>query len=196
MRRTVPRRRAACQPRTPRAVVGAAGQVRAMDFVSDALADGRRYRVLAVLDLFTRGCLTLRAGLKLTGGDIAASSDELKTRRGVPTSLRVDTGPGFAGTTLDRRADVNGVAQDFSRPGKPTDHACIESPNGRLRQECLNPRWSLSLDDAQAELAGRQRKSNADRPHSAPGQPGPHGVRCEAGRDQQATGRKRLIAGG
>ena len=60
----------------------------AMDFVTDVLADGRRYRVLTVLDLFTRECLALQAGFKLTGGDMVAALDELKTRRGVPGSLR------------------------------------------------------------------------------------------------------------
>jgi putative transposase len=197
MRRKVPRRRAACQARTPRATVGSADQVWAMDFVTDVLADGRRYRVLAVLDLFTRECLALRAGFKLTGGDVVAVLDELKTRRGVPGSIRVDNGPEFAGRTLDLWAYFNGVALDFSRPGKPTDNAFIESFNGRLRQECLNPRWFLCLDDARVELAGWQREYNADRPHSALGNlaPGEFAAR-QAGSHGAEPGRKSLIAGG
>jgi len=197
MRRKIPRRRAASQARTPRAAVGSADQVWAMDFVTDVLADGRRYRVLTVLDLFTRECLALRAGFKLGGGDVVAALDELKTCRGVPGSLRVDNGPEFAGRTLDLWAYFNGVTLDFSRPGKPTDNAFIESFNGRLRQECLNPRWFLCLDDARAELVGWQREYNSDRPHSALGNlaPGEFAAK-QAGGQRAESGRKSLIAGG
>ena len=140
MKRKAPRRRAACPPRTTRTAAGAADQVWAVGFVRDALADGRRFRVLTILDVFTRECLALRAGFKLACGDVATALDELKTRRGVPWNIRVDNGPEFAGKTLDLGAYFDTVALDFSRPGKPTDNAFIESFNGRFRQECLSPR--------------------------------------------------------
>ena len=70
--------------------------------------------------------------------------------RGAPKSIRVDNGPDFVSKALDRWADENSVALDFSRPGKPTDNAFIESFNGRLRDECLSVHWFLSLADARA----------------------------------------------
>lgn len=169
MRRKVSRRRAACQTRAERPAAEAADQVWAMDFMTDALADGRRFRVLTVLDVFTRECLALRVGFRLTGGDVVAALDGLRADRGVPRSIRVDNGPEFAGKTLDLWAYFNGVSLDFSRPGKPTDNAFIESFNGRLRQECLNPHWFLCLDDARVKLESWRHDYNRKHPHSALG---------------------------
>ncbi len=86
--------------------------------------------------------------------------------RGPPRTIRVDNGPEFISKALDRWAYDNGVTLDFSRPGKPTDIAFVESFNGRLRDECLNTHWFLSLADARAKIEAWRRHYNESRPHT------------------------------
>jgi len=89
--------------------------------------------------------------------------------RGKPQTIRVDNGPEFVSQSLDLWAYFNGVKLDFSRPGKPADNAVIESFNGRLRDECLNQHWFLSLDEAQALTEARREDYNRVRPPGALG---------------------------
>ena len=89
--------------------------------------------------------------------------------RGKPRSIRVDNGPEFAGRLLDQWAYLNKVKLDFSRPGKPTDNAYIEAFNSRLRQECLNASWFLSMDDARTRIVNWRTDYNEPRPHSSHG---------------------------
>jgi putative transposase len=93
--------------------------------------------------------------------------DRIVAERGAPKSIRVDNGPEFVSKALDRWAYKHGVTLDFSRPGKPTNNACVESFNGRLREECLNVNWFLSLEDAQAKIEAWRREYNESRPHTA-----------------------------
>jgi putative transposase len=86
-----------------------------------------------------------------------------------PKLIRVDNGPEFVSRSLDWWAYWNGVELDFSRPGTPTDNAIIESFNGRLRQECINQHWFLSLEEAQEELDSFRDDYNQERPHSSLG---------------------------
>ena len=169
LRRKNPRRRASARVRESRPPVEAADQVWAMDFVSVVLADGKKARVLTVLDVFTREAVAVRADTRFTAGMVVRVLEELAYLRGVPKSLRVDNGPEFAGKMLDLWAYFNNVTLDFSRPGKPTDNAFIESFNGRLRQECLDPHWFVCLDDLRAKTEDWRREYNEDRPHSALG---------------------------
>ena len=92
-----------------------------------------------------------------------------RPRRGEPTSIRVDNGPEFVSKVLGRWAYEHGVTLDFNRPGKPTDNAYVESFNGRLREECLNANWFLSLEDAQGKIEAWRRDYNESRPHTALG---------------------------
>jgi putative transposase len=89
--------------------------------------------------------------------------------RGAPRTIRVDNGPEFISKALDRWAYEAGVTLDFSRPGKPTDNAFVESFNGRLRDECLNAHWFLSLADARSKIEAWRRHYNESRPHTALG---------------------------
>jgi putative transposase len=89
--------------------------------------------------------------------------------RNLPKTIRVDNGPEFISKVLDQWAYLNGVELDFSRPGKPTDNAFIESFNGRLREECLNENWFLSLEDAREKVEAWRKEHNRQRPHSALG---------------------------
>jgi putative transposase len=95
-------------------------------------------------------------------------------------SLRVDNGPEFAGRMLDHWAYLNGVGIDFSRPGRPTDNAPIEAFNARLRAECLNASWFLSLADARERIERWRRDHNEDRPHSALGNLTPRAFASQA----------------
>lgn len=159
----------AMRTRRPRRHASSQVRVWAMDFMSDALSDGRRFRVLTVVDTFTREGLAARADLRFTGDCVVRVLKGLVTGRGASASIRVDNGPEFAGRSLDLWAYFNGVTLDFSRPGKPTDNAFIKSFNGRLRQECLDPSWFLCLDDARAEIEAWRSRYNREHPHIALG---------------------------
>jgi putative transposase len=169
VRRKAPRRHASSQVRAARAAAEAPDRIWAMDFVSDALSDGRRFRILTVVDTYTREALAARADAQFTGDQVVKVLEGIVAERGVPGSIRVDNGPEFVGRSLDLWAYFNGVTPDFSRPGKPTDNAFIESFNGRLRQECLSPNWFLCLEDARAKIEAWRAGYNKDHPHSALG---------------------------
>jgi putative transposase len=169
MRSKEPRRHASSQMRAARPTAEAADRVWAMDFMSDALSDGRRSRALTVVDTFTREGPAARADSRFTGDQVVAALEGLAAERGAPASIRVDNGPEFVGRSLDLWAHFNGVAADFSRPGKPTDNAYIEAFNGRLRQECLDPHWFLCLDEAREKIEAWRPRYNREHPHSALG---------------------------
>ncbi len=109
-----------------------------MDFVSDALFDGRRLRLLQVLGHFTHECLDIVVDQSLRADDVAEAVRRLVVQRRRPEAIKVDNGSEFAGKVMDRWAYENGVELDFSRRGTPTDNAMVESFDGRLRQECLS----------------------------------------------------------
>jgi putative transposase len=140
-----------------------------MDFMTDSLVDGRRFRVLTIVDDFSRESLYIGVAFRFTGQQVADIVEELKTRRGASDAIRVDNGPEFTSVALDQWAYWNQVTLIFSRPGKPTDNGLIESFNARLRQECLNAHWFLSLEEAQREIEAWRRHYNRERPHSSLG---------------------------
>ena len=140
-----------------------------MDFLSDALADGRKVRVLTVIDLYTRESLAIRVEPRFTSGQVAEVLVGVCLGRGSPREVRVDNGPEFTGKMLDLWAHLHGVTLDFSRPGTPTDNAFIESFNGRVREECLNQSYFTSLEDARERVESWRIDYNERRPHSALG---------------------------
>jgi putative transposase len=145
-----------------------------MDFLSDQLFSGKRYRVLTLVDNFSRESLAIRVGQRLTGDDVVQTVDALVKSRGAkPASIRVDNGPEFISKSLDLWAYWNGVKLDFSRLGKPTDNALIESFNGKFRAECLNEHWFMSLDEAQRVFDLWREDYNRHRPHSSLGNRSP-----------------------
>src|SRR5690349_12983003 len=146
-----------------------ANEVWSMDFVSDALFDGRRLRALTLLDVFTREALAIVVDKGITGEQVADALDGVIAVRGAPKRIRVDNGPEFVSNALDRWAYEHGVTLDFSRPGKPIDNAFVESFNGRLREECLNQHWFSSLDEARRLTGAWREDYNRHRPHSALG---------------------------
>ena len=148
-----------------------------MDFVHDRLVDGRAFRVLTVIDQFTRECLALTAAHTWRGEEVAAVLNVVVEARDVPESITVDNGSEFQSRAMDAWAFQRRVPLAFIRPGKPVENSFIESFNGRLRDERLNTQLFLSLDDAQRQLETWRRDYNAVRPHSALGDRTPNEVR-------------------
>jgi putative transposase len=169
MRIKTPRRHKSCRARVERPKAVRANESWSMDFVSDQLFDGRRFRLLTLVDNFTRESLAIRLGQQLKGNDVVTVLEQLRAKRGAPQSIRVDNGPEFVSKSLDWWAYFNQVTLDFSRPGKPTDNPFIESFNGRLRQECLNQHWFLDLRDAAQKVEAWRIDYNECRPHSSLG---------------------------
>jgi putative transposase len=164
-----PRRHVSAAQRAERVPAAAPNDVWSMDFVSDALFDGRRLRALTLLDIYTREALAITVDQGIKGEQVVAVLEAIAARRGAPRRIRVDNGPEFVSNALDRWAYLHGVTLDFSRPGKPTDNAFVESFNGRLREECLNAHWFLSLEDARGKIEAWRTFYNESRPHSALG---------------------------
>lgn len=138
-----------------------------IDFMTDALLDGRRFRVFTVVDNVSRVSPAIEAAFSLKGADVVAVLERLKGAKGLPKRLAVDNGPEFISKALDTWAYRNGVQLEFSRPGKPTDNAFVESFNGHFRQECLDQHWFASLEEARQIIEGWRIDYNTERPHRA-----------------------------
>lgn len=138
-----------------------------MDFVSDQLYNGKRFRTLTIIDMYSRECLDIYVGKAIKGETVASVLDRIKTERRLPKRIKVDNGPEFISRALDAWAYFNNVKLDYSRPGTPTDNAYIESFNGSFREECLNVNWFMSLDDAADKICSWKKDYNEYRPHSA-----------------------------
>lgn len=135
----------------------------------DTFANGRSFRTLNVVDLFTRECLAIEVDTSLPSARVVRVLDQIAERRGLPEVISVDNGPEFAGQVLDGWAYRYGVQLRFIAPGKPIQNAFVESFNGKFRDECLNQHWFLSLDDARAIIEAWREDYNTVRPHSALG---------------------------
>ena len=163
------RRRAAEHPRE-RIRATAANQIWSLDFMADQLTDGRRFRVLTIVDVFTRESLAVEVGASLKGTDVVEVLNQIRARRGAPKMLFCDNGSEFSSQIMDLWAYQNGVRIDFSRPGKPTDNAFIETFNGTLRAECLDTHWFGTLPEAKETIEAWRKEYNESRPHRALGE--------------------------
>jgi putative transposase len=161
-----PRRHVSSAHRQPPRVRATAPDVAwSMDFVSDQTECGKRFRALTIVDVFTRECLAIEPGQKLGSADVVNALTAIAAKRRAPRRIYCDNGSEFAGRLVDLWAYSNQVTLEFSRPGKPTDNAFIESFNGSLRDECLNVHWFRDLTDAQDKLQAWQKDYNESRPH-------------------------------
>ena len=140
-----------------------------MDFVHDQLFDGRPFRMLTVIDQFSRLSPLIEPRFGFGGRDVVAALDRLIEHTGAPLSITVDHGTEFTSKALEEWAYQRGVKLDFTHPGKPTENGHIESFNGRLRDECLNVTQFLSLEDAREQIEHWRIDYNAHRPHSSLG---------------------------
>jgi putative transposase len=155
--------------RVPMPETTAPNQCWSMDFVSDELSDGRRFRLLTLVDNFSRVSPAIEVDFSLTGSRVVEVMERLRLAGQMPRVIRVDNGSEFVSKVMDEWAHRNNVKLEFSRPGKPTDNAFIESFNGRLRQECLNQHWFISLEDARRTVEAWRLEYNAVRPHTSLG---------------------------
>lgn len=154
--------------RTPdKAIATYPNECWSMDFVSDQLYNGKRFRALTILDIYTRECLAIYADRGIKGEQVSFVLDSIVAQRGLPERIKVDNGPEFISRALDAWAYFNQVKLDYSRPGTPTDNAHIESFNGSFRDECLNTNWFMSLADAREKIEAFRNDYNQFRPHSA-----------------------------
>src|SRR5258708_38161465 len=137
-----------------------------MDFVMDALANGRRLKCLTIVDDFTRECLDIPVDHGISGAYVARVLDRIAQFRGLPQAIRTDQGPEFTSRALDRWAYACGVDLKLIAAGKPTQNAYIESFNGKFRDECLNDHYFNNLAHARTLIAALRRDYNEARPHS------------------------------
>ena len=163
------RKKRVSHSRVPLPIPSSVNERWTMDFIADKLEDGRRFRALTVLDMYTRESLAVIPGFSLTGEHVVAYLERIRKKRGAPTSIQVDNGSEFYSKALDSWAFRHGIQLEFIRPGTPTDNGHIESFNGKLRDECLNVNLFYTLSDAHDTLEQWRRHYNEFRPHRALG---------------------------
>ena len=162
-------RKRALGTRSPMMVPEGPNQRWSLDFVSDALDDGRRFRILCIVDDFTRECLGLVADTSLSGVRVARELDAIIARCGKPKTVVSDNGTELTSMAILKWSQDTRVEWHYIAPGKPTQNAFVESFNGRLRDECLNDTLFSSLSHTRAVLAAWKHDYNHHRPHSAHG---------------------------
>lgn len=167
LRSKLPKRRKMLVTRQERYIPRRTNQAWSMDFVSDQLTNGQRFRALTIVDVFSREALAIQVGKQLRGENVVEVCNALVAQRGAPKRVFTDNGSEFSGRMFDLWAYHHGVRIDFSRPGKPTDNCFIESFNGSLRDECLNVHWFESMEEAKARIEAWRIDYNESRPHQA-----------------------------
>ena len=138
-----------------------------LDFVSDALWNARRFRVLNVVDDCSRECPGQIVDFSISGGRLARYLDDLAAIHGYPEELVHDNGPELTSRAMFEWSQRTGVRLRFIQPGKPTQNAYVESFNGKFRDECLNENWFANLAEAKRIIEAWRRHYNEVRPHSA-----------------------------
>jgi putative transposase len=177
------RKRIGSVERQPLAIPTWQNQRWSMDFISDALSEGRKFRSLNIVDDFNRECLAAEVDTSITGARVVRVLERLRERRGLPQILVMDNGPEFAGRAVDVWAYEQGVKLHFIEPGKPVQNAFIESFNGKMRDECLNEHWFMSLGEARETIEAWRRDYNEVRPHASLGNRTPQEFTDGAGAD-------------
>ena len=130
------------------------------------------------MDVFTRESLEIEVGRSLKGEDVVGALNRIRLQRGAPKMLFCDNGSEFTSQIMDLWTYQNGVQIDFSRPGKPTDNAYVESSNGTFRAECLDAHWFATLTEAKLVIEAWRREYNESRPHRALGERTPKEFAC------------------
>ena len=152
-----------CVAATPSAV----NQRWSMDFVHDPLSDGRRFRILNIIDDFSRECIAQVCNSSINGQRVAQQLSQLIERRGKPQCVICDNGTEFTSKAMFYWSRDQGVKLDFIQPGKPTQNAFVESFNGTLRENCLNQHGFRSIEEVRTTLENWCIDYNEVRPHSA-----------------------------
>ena len=169
LRAKTPKRRRSVVVRQPRTGATKPNEIWSMDFMHDRLTDGRKIRLLMIVDIFTRECVALHVAPAFKAADVVEVLRRVTSKRGMPQQIRWDNGTEFTAEAFDQWAYWNRVTIDFSRPGKPTDNAFIESFNGKVRQELPNPSWFATLEEVRLAAVAWRREYNQVRPHRSLG---------------------------
>ena len=140
-----------------------------LDFVSDQLGNGRRIRILNIVDDYSRLCVGQLVDVSISGTRMVRFLDQLRELRGLPRTLVLDNGPEMTSKAMFFWSQQSGVKLHFIQPGKPTQNAFVESFNGRFRDGCLNQHWFRDLDDARRIIDAWRGHYNTTRPHSSLG---------------------------
>ena len=130
---------------------------------------GHRFRVLTVVDTYSKVSPALGVGRQYRGNDVVETLEQATREQGVQTCIRVENAPEFLSRDLDLWVYSHGVQLNFSRPGNPTDNAFVEAFNSRFRQECLNQHWFRNMKEAQTTIEAWRQDYNRCRPHGALG---------------------------
>jgi putative transposase len=146
-----------------------ANQRWSMDFSSDSLCTGRKFRALVIVDDYTKESPAIEVDTSMPGSRVVKVLDRLAELRGLPEVITVDNGPEFAGKAMDEWVYRRGVKLNFIRPGKPIENAFAESFIGRLRDECLNQNWFTTINEARDIIEEWRMDYNGVRPHSSLG---------------------------
>jgi putative transposase len=171
--RTKRRKRRASERRLRPLPATEPGKHWSIDFVSDQLADGRRFRVLTAIDHVSRECVCIEVDQRLPAAAVTRALDEAVLSYGQPLVITSDNGTEFTSDIFDQWAYKRGIELDFITPGRPVENAIIESFNGKLRDECLNMHWFESLDEARRLIERWRIDYNERRPHSSLGNRAP-----------------------
>ncbi len=144
-----------------------ANQRWSMDFMHDSTTSGRKLRILNVVDDYTREAIWMEVSTSISGAHVTRVLDQLIELRGKPESLLTDNGPEFTGSALDAWTYKCNINHEFIEPGKPNQNAYVESFNGKVRDECLNEHWWLTVDHARNAIEDWRNDYNTVRPHSS-----------------------------
>jgi putative transposase len=167
--RTKSRKKRASHACVPLTIATRQNQRWSMDFMMDRFADRRPFRILTIVDQFSRECPLLESRRTFRGEDVVDCLERLKMFRGLPDSITVDNGTEFCIRAVDAWAYQRDMKLDFIRPGKPVENAFIESFNGKLKDECLNTEIFFTIDAARQKLEQWRKDYNEHRPQSALG---------------------------
>jgi putative transposase len=162
-------RKRALGARRPMALPSGPNARWSLDFVSDTLTDGRRFRTLTVVDDFTRECLALVCDTSLSGPRVARELDAVITHRGKPSTIVSDNGTEFTSMAILKWSQETGIGWHYIAPGKPMQNGFVESFNGSFRDECLNETLFSSITQARATITAWKEDYNRHRPHSSLG---------------------------
>jgi putative transposase len=163
------KRKKLIRPRIPLSVPTRVNERWSLDFVHDQLTDGRRIRILNIVDDYSRACVGQLVDTSISGARVARYLDELATTRAMPNSIVMDNGPELTSKAMFFWSQRTGIRLNFIQPGKPTQNAFVESFNGKFRDGCLNQHWFRSLAEARQIINTWRHHYNHDRPHSSLG---------------------------
>jgi len=160
-------RKKATGTRAPLPKADSINQIWSLDFMSDAFTDGRRFRVLGVLDQCSRECLVIAADTSMPGLRVVRELDALVQKRGKPKVIVSDNGPELTSMAVLIWASEQGIAWHYIQPGKPQQNGYTESLNDKIRDECLNEHWFGNLAEARMLIENWRQDYNHVRPHSS-----------------------------